>query len=236
MGPKAGWDLANKISEETSAGTDQEHIETIVVSLPARISDRTGYILGETKINPVSGILDSLELLARCDVDLVAMACNTAHAPEFIETISQNLISRNYAFKLVNMIEATYEYILENFKEAKRIGILGTNGLVKSDVYGHYFRQVGLEAVYPDSSFQNDLLHPSIYDKSFGIKSSSNVQEQALENIEKCLKHIIEKNVHCVLLACTELPIAIKDSDVNGVAILDVTRILARELVRQSRQ
>ncbi|RPI41687.1 MAG: aspartate racemase, partial [Bacteroidetes bacterium] len=51
MGPYAGLDLLRKIYDNTLAGSDQEHLDTILISLSSRIPDRTEYLLGKENLN-----------------------------------------------------------------------------------------------------------------------------------------------------------------------------------------
>ena len=52
VGPTAGADLLQKITEETIAGKDQEHLPVILYSIPNKIEDRTLFLQGKIKENP----------------------------------------------------------------------------------------------------------------------------------------------------------------------------------------
>lgn len=47
MGPAAGAHLFTRVTEMTAARTDQEHIDTILLSDPS-VPDRTSYLSGST--------------------------------------------------------------------------------------------------------------------------------------------------------------------------------------------
>ena len=42
VGPYAGLDLLRKLLDNTLANSDQEHLDTVLLSLPSGIMDRTG--------------------------------------------------------------------------------------------------------------------------------------------------------------------------------------------------
>ena len=67
-----------RIIELTDAASDQENIEMVVYNCPS-IPDRTGYILGRNKENPLPKILELAHELERQNVDYIAIPCITAH-------------------------------------------------------------------------------------------------------------------------------------------------------------
>jgi aspartate racemase len=46
VGPYAGLDLLRKVYDNTVAGKDQDHLDVVMISVPAAIPDRTAYLLG----------------------------------------------------------------------------------------------------------------------------------------------------------------------------------------------
>ena len=54
IGPYAGLDLLKKVFDNTLANSDQEHLDTILLSMPSKIEDRTEYLIGKVKINRFS--------------------------------------------------------------------------------------------------------------------------------------------------------------------------------------
>ena len=56
VGPYAGIDLLKKVYDNTIANNDQEHLDTVLLSISSSINDRTEYIEGRVKENPAESI------------------------------------------------------------------------------------------------------------------------------------------------------------------------------------
>lgn len=82
VGPTAGADLLQKITEETIAKSDQDHLPIILFSLPNKILDRTEYLEGKVNENPGKAMGDIALQLERAGATIAAAPCNTAHADE----------------------------------------------------------------------------------------------------------------------------------------------------------
>jgi aspartate racemase len=78
LGPIATAYFYELVIQMTSAKVDQEHIEMLIFSKPS-IPDRTEYILGKSKENPVHPMIDIGKLLVGMGADHIAIPCITAH-------------------------------------------------------------------------------------------------------------------------------------------------------------
>src|SRR5690606_14053752 len=94
VGPLAGLDIFKKIIEETIATKDQEHLPVILSSKPHRIADRTAFLLQNSNENPGYALLKIIEELDNSGAEVVAIPCNTAHAPARSEEHTSELQSR----------------------------------------------------------------------------------------------------------------------------------------------
>lgn len=209
MGPQAGFDLASKITAATSAKTDQDHHSVIVFSFPADMPDRTAFLLGRTGINPADALAKQLSTLADMNVDVAAIACNTAHAPPIFKQLKSAIENNGMRLQLLNLIEETVDYIRRIHPSIKRVGILGTRGTYQFRLYDIALERAGLNVILPDETVRNESVFRAVYDTGFGIKKYSNpVTEKAREHVEKAIVHLIEKKAEVVILGCTELPLA----------------------------
>jgi len=232
VGPHAGLDLNEKIFSQTIARTDQEHLDVLLFSYSAHITDRTKYLIGNTQINPALGIYEVLAKLETAGAEVAGIPCNSSHVPHIWDEINRNLSEKKHRIKLVNMIEETGRFIKTQFLQVTKIGVLGTTGTVRSEVYTQTLSQYGYEIFYPDQEIQEKKVHQSIYNSDYGIKAqSSPVADQAKKNLYNAIDHLIEKKVEAIILGCTEIPIAIKDTKIKGRPIIDATLILARSLI-----
>jgi aspartate racemase len=232
VGPMAGLDLVHKITAATRARRDQDHLPVTLVSHPHRIADRTDFLLGRTTTNPGVALADLAEALVAGGAEVVAIPCNTAHAPAIVGHVRERLDGRA---EFVDLIDAVADEIRRRFPAARRVGVLSTTGTQAARVYPDRLAPLGLDVIAPDAALQESTVHPAIYDATYGVKSvSAPVTDQAVAGLRAGLDHLIEAGAEVVVLACTEIPLALPMDEVGGVPVLDATHVLARAVVRRS--
>jgi aspartate racemase len=232
VGPYAGLDLNRKIFDQTIATSDQEHLKTILISSSVEIPDRTEYLLGKTKSNPANAILKVLHELELAGAGVAGIPCNTAHATEIFDILIERLRENGSQIEVVHMIKAVSAFIKKYFPGIDKVGILGTSGTFYSGVYTKIFEPEGFQVIYPDNEIQDSKVHLAIYHRDFGLKAkSSPVTKTAQELLMEAVENLIEKGAECLILGCTELPLAIRADRIQGRMIVDPTLILARALI-----
>ncbi|PAP75660.1 aspartate/glutamate racemase family protein [Rubrivirga marina] len=232
VGPMAGLDLVRKITAATRARCDQDHLPVTLVSHPHRIADRTDFLLGRTAINPGLALADLADTLITGGAEIIGIPCNTAHAPAIIACVRERIGGRA---EFVDLIEAVADEIRHRFPDARRVGVLSTTGTLAARVYPDRLGPLGLDVIAPPPSVQETDVHPAIYDPTYGVKSvSAPVNDRAVAGLRAGLDHLVGAGAEVVVLACTEIPLALSMTEVGGVPMLDATRVLARALVRRS--
>jgi len=230
-GPLAGLDVARKIIEETQATRDQEHLPVLLFSLPAQIPDRTDYLLGKVQENPGGPIADLFLRLEQAGATVAAIACNTAHSEPIFGMVRKKLSEARSQLKILNMIEETVAAIKNRFAPSAQIAILGTMGTKQHQLYTLPLLAEGYVVLEPDHSDQ-ERVHGAIYNSVYGIKSHpSPVHKQAVKDLQQVMDVLIDQGAEAILLACTELPLALPETAYRGIPLLDPNRFLARRLI-----
>jgi aspartate racemase len=233
VGPYAALDLAKKICDETTAGTDREHLPVALLSRPHLISDRTAFLLGETDVNPALGIAEVIADLDLLGCRVIGVPCHTAHAPAIWDVVLRVLAERGTEAGLVHMVEEVAVFVRRGWPTAKRVGVLATVGTQRSRVYPDVLSRHGLDVVTLADDENRALVHDAVYDREFGIKAHADpVSERARRSTLQAVERIAAAGVEVVVLACTELPLAVPEAVVYGTPIVDATRVLARALIR----
>lgn len=233
VGPYAGLDLMQKVFDNTRAGGDQEHLDALLFSLPSGIVDRTEFLEGREKDNPAHAMIQVLEGLEKAGATVAGIPCNTAHAPPIFDIIQQNLLAEGKQIRLLHMIQETVDFIRTALPDLDRIGVLSTTGTYRSRVYQDALEMAGLEVIVPSEEMQEELIHPAIYHREYGIKSVSRpIHPRAIENLESGLNYLEASGAQAVILGCTEIPMALKLRPGRGIFAIDPTQILARALIK----
>lgn len=229
VGPYAGADLVRKVFDHTQARTDQEHISLYLVSCPSLIGDRTEYLL-HGGVNPAGGMYVCFEKLVRCGANAIAVACNTAHAPEILGTMMETAAVAYPEVKFINMIEETCLYLERLFPKGGKVGLLATVGTHMTGVYQRYLDHYPQFELLEPSADGQRRVHAAIYDKEYGVKAKFPVSGEARAVLLDEAMSLLGRGVVAIILGCTELPLALK-SDMLPCKLVDPTDCVARALV-----
>lgn len=235
IGPYSGTDLLNKVFDNTLANSDQEHLDVLLLSMSSKIEDRTEYLIGKVNVNPAFAIAEVLLKLESIGVTIAGIPCNTAHSEKIFSVIQHELEKAKSNIKVLNMIDETISFIASNYPEVTKVGVLSTTGTYKSRIYSTPLKSKGFDVIVPSHEMQENLIHPAIYHKTYGIKAVSNpIHPQAREDLLQGISFLEERGAQVVILGCTEIPLAITESKIHDVITIDPTNVLARALIHKS--
>lgn len=214
MGSLATCDLFKKIIEKTDAKSDQEHIR-ICIDCNTNIPDRTKAIL-EGGEDPVPEMVRSGIRLQSMGADVLVMPCNTAH-------YFYDKITPFFDIPLLNMLKETAKEIKQ--RKIKKIGLMATDGTIKSGVYHKALADNGIDVVTPSPMKQMSVMD-IIYN---GVKASN--RNINLNEFYGATDELFEKGAEVLVLGCTELPVAFEMFNIDRPAI-DPTAVLAAAAIR----
>ncbi len=191
MGPKATAVFFDKVIENTKAERDQEHIDMIILN-HATAPDRTSVILEGKEELFLEAVAKDLKLLELAGVSHIAIPCNTSH---YFYDDMQAMTS----VPIIHMVDETIKLIRDRFGAGSRIGILATNGTMRTGIYAKVCEQYDMELFEHDNRIQDQAMK-IIYTN---VKSNMDFSPDELEALIDEL--VTEHGCRCVILACTEL-------------------------------
>ncbi|SMG28189.1 amino acid racemase [Paraburkholderia susongensis] len=224
IGPAATVDFMGKLVRNTPAARDQDHLKVIVEQNP-QIPDRTEALLGDGD-DPTLALYAACKTLEEGGADLIAIPCNTAHA--FVERIQPALRA-----PIVNMPACTADYLREAFPGLREVGVLGTSGTLASRVYEKALAARGFAQIAPSPSAQARLMN-AIYGPK-GAKAGY-LTGECCDDLAAAVDDLVAQGVQVIVLACTELPLMLRDSVLacpggRVVRLVDPAEVLARRCV-----
>jgi len=259
VGPMAGVALHAMIIQNTlTDGTDQSHLCVHHYSCSELVPDRTDYLLGlapptggtsgrarefSSASDPALGMARVFEAAARALDGRLAVGgvpCNTFHAPAIFDRFLARLEESHSGIRIVNMLTESLDligtrlgYKIGQDGDGEVIGVLSTTGTRLSGVYDDLLARFGYRILYvPDSD--QATLHAAIYDPIWGIKATASPSVRAIETVATLSAKLVEAGAAAVILACTELPLALGGTVFRGVPLVDPMLALARALVREA--
>ncbi len=213
MGPAATVDFLNKIVLSTPAGTDQEHVPIILHGVP-QIPDRSSAIESGSDA-PFLPMLAGLRMLERNGADVIAIPCNTAHH-------WYDRLARTTAIDIIHIADAVRDELVSR-KSLGAVALLATRGTIASGLYQTRLAGTVDTVVVPDEHVQQ-LVDASIAAIKAGDERAGGAAGEA------AVLALIESGVEFIILACTELPMALRHSQLTA-GVIDSTVALARACV-----
>ena len=216
MGPEAALYFYKKILKLTPAKKDQDHIPTLIYSNP-QIPDRTKALFSQNQESLLKALQHSVKLLEKGKVSFIVIPCNTAHY--WIKQMRQEV-----EIPIINMVEET---ILKMVKSnLKKVGLLGTLGTLKSQIYQKTGKRKIDILIPPDNACQQVMT--IIAEVKNGNKS-----ESLRNSILSIVKWFGKQGISKVVLGCTELPLLF-EGQTNLDWLVDPMEILAEIAVKKA--
>lgn len=218
MGPEATIDLFQKIVKLTPAKKDQDHLRIIIDNNP-KIPDRSNAILNDGE-DPLPELIKTARSLEKAGVDFIIMPCNTAHY--FFEDIQKNV-----RIPILHMIQETANKIVKSFPSIKKVDLFATKGTYRTKLYQTLLKHSGIETLLPSENEKNQIME-IIYQ----VKAGHDLNKLKLKMIE-IAKSQIKKGAQCIITGCTELPLILKNGDIE-IPVIDPTLVLAQKAVEKA--
>jgi aspartate racemase len=217
MGPLATADFLNKVIEETHATVDEEHVP-LLISCDPRIPPRPPAILAGGE-SPLPRLLEIRDRLLKAGATALVMPCNTAHY-WYAE------LTADCPVPFLSIVETSCREALRIAGKGDCVGIAGTRATLAARLFDRVLEDFGLSSLTPTEDELEQSLLPAIAAVKAGeLREAASLARESLEAMAK-------RGAGHVLLACTELPIALAAADRQpSVICIDTTRVLARATV-----
>ncbi len=219
MGPEATADLFYRIVKATPVEKDQDHPRTIVYS-NSKVPDRTPAITGDGE-SPLPEILMAAKSLEGAGAEFLIIPCNTAHY--FIEELR-----RDIGIPVLHMIEMTAWQVSREHPGAGKVGLIATDGTLKSGIYERFFKKVGVEVLLPTPELQGrtmDAIYRHI--KRGDLETGRMISLEVARDFER-------RGAELVICGCTEISLVLKHGDIQ-VPVVDPLQVLAETAVKVGR-
>ncbi len=214
MGPLAGATFMTRLTQLTQAATEQEHIPAMLWSDP-RIPSRPKAYLG-TGEDPSPWMMNGVRHMSDAGAKAIVIPCNTAHL--WYEPL------RAYSsVPILHIVDAVLANLRAQRVDSGRVGVLATQATLQSQLYQSSLRKQGYEPVL----LEPDELETYCTQAIELVKD--NQLEAAYQALSPGMERMLKKDVRAVVLACTELPLALPHAQRAGwgVPIVDSIDALA---------
>ena len=165
-------------------------------------------------------LVEEIGKLTRAGATFGLISANTPHVV-FEEVASKS------AIPLISIVEATCA--AAKARKLKRLALFGTRYTMQAPFYPKVFSQEGIELFVPDAKDQN-----YIHDKYLNELVSGKFLPETRAGLLAIVDRLKESSdIDGVILAGTELPLILRDSQHNGIPFLDTTEIHCKAAVTE---
>ena len=216
MGPEATVDMMSRVIRATPAKDDIDHIRMLVDNNP-KIPSRIKAIIEGTGESPAPCMIEMAQNLVAWGANFLVIPCNTAH---FYYEAVQSAVN----VPVLNMIDLTFDAIIEENPEVKRPGLLASTAVLMTGLYKKRFKTKGLDLITPSDPVQEKVMMTirQIKTGHFGRRE--------IEVVNAAVKEMTLAKADVLIVACTELSI-ISSALKSDVRLYDTSQILAEAVV-----
>ena len=209
MGTQAGLDFCNKLAMQYRGKIDQDYPlfflynKSNIPGRPESIGKTTGILTNrfenlssKKKYEKVlKSLVEGCKKLEKAKCKFIVIPCNTAHY--WYEDLQKKI-----KIPIINMPKEVFNHTKKNCKINSKIGLLATEGTLKTKVYDKIFNK-NYELFFPNDKLQKQSVNKEIQDVKMGKV------KKAAKEIQPAINYLIKNKCKKIILGCTELPIAI---------------------------
>jgi len=232
MGPAATIRLYEEITRRTPIRREQDHLRLVIDSDPT-VPDRTAALLAaansdgkpslpaaDVEGSPEQHLIAAARRLQTAGVELIAVACNTAHA-------WHGRIAAAVDVPVLHLIDVTADAAARRVGPGGQVGLLASLGTQAAGLYQQATARIGLSLVLPEPQIQQQVM-----DAIMQVKTGRT--EPARATIHRAAGQLVACGAAAVIVGCTDISVVLADGDLD-VPVVDSTVALAERIIDLAR-
>ena len=189
---QAGLDFCNKLAKLYKGNTDQQY-PLFVLYNKSNIPGRPENLHEYNKV--LKSLLTGCRFLEKNKCKFIVIPCNTAH-------YWFDDLQKKTKIPIISMPKEVYAHSIKTCKKNSIIGLLATEGTLKTGVYNKFFDKK-YKLINPGKLVQKNNVN-----KAIKLVKMGKIKE-AEKAIRPAVNSLIKMKCSKIILGCTELPIAI---------------------------
>jgi aspartate racemase len=193
----------------------------VLIDSNPKIPNRTDALLSG-KLDPViEALAQTARSLERAGAEVIGIPCNTAHA--FLTDVRKAV-----AVPVVDMVDETARRASELFEAGAAVGLLATDGTIRTRLYHEALERHGLAGVGPPTpGVQNAVMDALDAVKLHGVSEDAHLA------LAIGIRDLVGHGVTALIAGCTEVSLVLRRHQ-PALPWLDPLQILAETLVREA--
>lgn len=162
-------------------------------------------------------LLKGCQFLKQGGAEAIVLCANTMH-------LLADRLEQAIDLPIIHIATETAKEIQR--QNLEKVGLLGTKFTMELDFFKEKLINRGIEAIIPDNEEDKDFIHTTIFEElGRGI-----VTPETKQRYLKIANELIDKGAEGIILGCTEIPLVIKQEDIN-VSVFDTALIHSKAAV-----
>ena len=217
MGPAASAEFYRRLVEQTTASCDQEHIPVVIWGDPT-VPDRSTSLINRDDL-PWEKLKQGILGLKNAGCDHIVIPCNTAHF--WYDRMSK------LGVPITHIVDSVAKELKSLNIHNGTIGIIGTKATMSLGLYQHYLGGRGWSCITPSTYEMDMYVQPAI------DLIKANDIEAAHDLLLKVIEGLMSYGVNAVVLGCTEIPLAIKETHYKNIPLINSIDSLVKVAINE---
>ena len=205
IGPASTLDYYSGIIDGYRSKTGDGNYPEIVIN-SINMTEMLSYVFNRDWDALTEMLVQAVNHLANAGAEVGAIASNTPH-------IVFDRVQKQSYLPLISIVEETCK--VAQAKGCRKALVIGTRFTMGSGLYTEAFKKYGIKAVMP-SEDEQAAIHGFIFPK---LEDGIVVPEDKQRMLEIVRRLMLEEDADALILGCTELPLMIKDRDLDTLTI-----------------
>ena len=215
MGPAASAEYITRLINQTQANCDQEHIPFVLWNEPRTPDRSTSLRNGDDK--PLPYLLQGIQALKTAGCDLIVIPCNTAHF-WYDELIK-------FQVPIVHIVDSVAYSLCDADVNSGTIGIIGTQATIELGLYQNHL--IDWNCIVPSQEEMDNIVQPAID----LVKAGDMIKSHTM--LMSVVDSLISRGARAVVLGCTEIPLAIREFNQNGIPLINSIDSLVKVAIKE---
>ena len=219
IGPESTVEYYRFIIETFREQNDDDSYPLIIIN-SVNLSKLVKLVTSNRLEELTDELVTEVEKLAKAGVDFAAFASNTPH-------IVFDAVQKRSRIPLLSIVESTCERVQS--LGLKRVGLFGTRFTMQGSFYPTVFSRAEIELIIPDDEART-FIHEKYMNE---LLKNVFLPETRDAMVQIAIKLKEQHQIEALILGGTELPLLLRDAKIEGVPMLDTTRIHVDRLVSE---
>jgi aspartate racemase len=132
--------------------------------------------------------------------------------------------------KIIHIVDSVADALRDVKVINSTIGIIGTQATIELGLYQYMLNKLGWNCITPTKEEMDTLVQPAI-----NLIKANNI-EAAQPLIMNVVNRLIANGAKAVVLGCTELPLAVKQTEEQGIPLINSIDSLVKATLLWNRQ